>query len=160
MKIIVISDSHGSAVSIENVIYGHPEAQYIVFLGDGERDFEEALAVCGIFPYGSDRSKTILQVRGNCDRMSSEAVTLTESFGRVKMLITHGFDQGVKYTLSKLVLEAKEKGCKAALFGHTHKQCLEERDGITLFNPGSVRSGYYGLITVAQEQAEFELCEL
>ena len=160
MKILVLSDSHGSARRIENAVLTHPDAKVIVFLGDGEIDLEEALAVCGIFPYGNDRSRAVFQVRGNCDRMSTEAVTLLETFGRVKMLLTHGFEHGVKYSLSKLWAEAKEKGCSAALFGHTHRTHLEEKEGVTLFNPGSVRNGYYGLITVTGGRAEFEHCEL
>jgi len=42
MRILVLSDSHGRAGNIYDVIEKHPEAEVIVFLGDGERDFENA----------------------------------------------------------------------------------------------------------------------
>ena len=33
---------------------------------------------------------------------------------------------------------AKENGCRIALYGHTHRAEIAERDGITVINPGNL----------------------
>lgn len=55
----------------------------------------------------------------------------------VKILLCHGHRYHVKSTLLPLYLAARENGVRLALFGHTHTALLEEKDGITLLNPGS-----------------------
>ena len=148
MKILVLSDSHGSDEKIIQAVHREQDADAIVFLGDGERDFQYALAEFGFFPYGSDASRIIRQVRGNCDVFSSEPVTIVDSFEGIRVLMTHGFDQNVKYGCHRLLGEARRKDCALALFGHTHVFCLEEHDGVLLFNPGSIRSGRYGIVRI------------
>ena len=139
--------SHGSERKIIRAVEDTPEADAIVFLGDGERDFCHAMAHCDIYPYGEKR-KDIYQVRGNCDRCSNEAVTLLAEFEGIRTLITHGFDQSVKYGYGRLAAEAKSRGCTLALFGHTHRAGDAQVDGVTLFNPGSVESGSCGVIEI------------
>ncbi len=154
MTILVLSDSHGSEKKLIKAIENVPEADAIVFLGDGERDFGHALAHCDLYPYGAVR-KEIYQVRGNCDRMSNEAVTLLADFDGIQTLITHGFDQSVKYGYGRLAAEAKHRGCRLALFGHTHRAGDAEVDGVALFNPGSIGSGSYGIIQVEDGRLSF-----
>ena len=148
MKILVLSDSHGSEENIVSAIHQERDADAIIFLGDGERDFEAAAAEFGFFPYGDDTSCAVYQVKGNCDLFSREAVTIVPVLGGLRILVTHGYDQNVKYGLHTLVREAKERGCAAALFGHTHVQFSGEMNGIQLLNPGSIRSGKYALLIV------------
>lgn len=160
MKILVFSDSHGAEQHMIDVILENRDADTIVFLGDGERDFEEALAGCGIAPYGPDQSVKTLQVCGNCDRYSMEPVTFCTDLGGIKTLITHGHDQNVKLGYAGLCGEAQRQGCKAVLFGHTHLQHTEEKNGILLVNPGSIRSGKYAVITVKDHKAVVALKKL
>lgn len=157
MKILVFSDSHGSEQGMVDAIRENQDVQMIIFLGDGERDFESTLSQLGIAPYGSDGSVRTLQVCGNCDRYSMSPVTLTADLAGVKTMITHGHDQNVKYGYARLTIEAKEKGCCLVLFGHTHKQYMHEKDGLTLLNPGSIRSGKYAVICINDGKMEVEL---
>ena len=157
MKILVFSDSHGAEQPLIDAIEENKDADVIAFLGDGERDFEEALAACGIAPFGPRDSIRILQVCGNCDRTSMEPVTITSDLGGVKTLITHGHDQNVKFGYARLMQQAKKSGCQAAFFGHTHLQTAEEKDGILLLNPGSIRSGKYAVVTVEDGKTQYEL---
>lgn len=157
MKILVFSDSHGSEQYMTDAISENDDADALVFLGDGERDFEAVLAACGIAPYGPKTSVKVWQVCGNCDRFSSEPVTVTADFDGVKTLITHGHDQNVKFGYSRLFLEAQKKECLAAFFGHTHLQRAEEKDGILLLNPGSIRSGKYAVVTARNGKMTYEL---
>ena len=157
MKILVFSDSHGDEQGIIDAIEENKDANALIFLGDGERDFEGALAACNIAPYGADTSVKTYQVCGNCDRFSMEPETITAEFGGVRFLITHGHGQNVKFGYARLVQETKSRNCNAALFGHTHLQCLEKKEGITLLNPGSIRSGKYARILIRNGIAEYEL---
>lgn len=160
MKILVFSDSHRSEQPMIDAILEHQDADTVIFLGDGERDFEEALAACGIAPYGPKTSVRTWQVCGNCDRYSFEPVTITADLGGIKTLITHGHDQNVKLGTARIRQEALRQGCKIVLFGHTHLQYTEEKDGILLVNPGSIRSGKYAVITIRDQKAEVELKKL
>ena len=38
----------------------------------------------------------------------------------------------------KLVENAQAKGCKIAMYGHTHMPVIENEDGILVINPGSL----------------------
>lgn len=157
MKILVFSDSHGAEQRMIDAVIENKGTEVIIFLGDGEKDFEEMMAACGIAPYGNSRSIRTFQVRGNCDWYSGEALTLTAELGGVRLLITHGHEQKVKYGLSMLAQEARKKECALALFGHTHSPYLEDHDGITLINPGSIKSGRYAIITIEDGEAECKL---
>lgn len=154
MKILILSDSHGAEEKLTDIMMTHRDSDCFVFLGDGERDFENALAVLGLYPFGSIR-KPVFQVAGNCDWFSSGATSLTENFGGIKVLITHGHAQNVKFGYSGLAEEAKRLGCGIALFGHTHHRELEDISGVTLFNPGSVRGGSYGILILSKDKREF-----
>ena len=149
MKFLVMSDSHGRAGKVKKMIAAHKDADAIIYLGDGERDLEAAIAV-------SEFKRPVYQVRGNCDRESKEAVTLIQEFEGVRFYITHGYEQGVKYSLDKLSLFAEEKNCSVALFGHTHGEHYSELGGVKLFNPGSAGNGSYGVITVENGNVKFE----
>ena len=57
-----------------------------------------------------------------------------EAFEHNLIFFCHGqAHYGVKYTLDDFAQAVKDRGAAIGLFGHTH--C---RDGVTLFNPGSI----------------------
>lgn len=144
-KILVLSDSHGRVGKMKKIITDN-KADVILFLGDGEFDLEGVLAELEIDPFGE--KPLVYQIRGNCDRTSTEAVSLILSFGGLRFFAAHGFDLGVKYGLDKIAERATLEGCQVALFGHTHRVCKEKKNNVLLFNPGSVANGDYGLLTV------------
>ena len=59
MRLLVMSDSHGRKNMLLDAMELHPEADAVIFLGDGERDIEFAK---NYFP-----DKKIYAVCGNCD---------------------------------------------------------------------------------------------
>lgn len=142
MKIAVVSDTHGAVGKLEglkNVIDG---CDYLFFLGDGETDIKR---VGGLF------NAQIVAVAGNNDFRGFYEKEVIEQIGEIKFLITHGHAYGVRNGTERLLERAKQTGCRVALFGHTHHAIVEEIDGVTLMNPGSV--GYpddgrpsYGII--------------
>ena len=164
MKIIIISDSHGRSEVVKRIIAAHRDAEVIIFLGDGEKDLESGLAENGYVCFDDDiyqmkretgglseeqpkqSQKRVYRVCGNCDRDSRGAVTLIREIDGIKFYLTHGFEQGVKHGLKRLAAFAKDAGCRAALFGHTHVMHYSCLDGVELFNraaqPMELRSGY------------------
>ena len=156
MKLLVLSDSHGKSEMLSDIIREHRDAEYIIFLGDGERDLELALAENGIDPFDPHARRKVLQVCGNCDLFSREPVTITEEIGGHRLMITHGFRENVKYGLSLLASDAASRNCDIALFGHTHRQHLSESGGVNLFNPGSVLGREYGVVTLENGECTFE----
>lgn len=140
IRVLVLSDSHGSAYAVESAVEAHPDAQYIVHLGDGANDMETTTYLS---------SATIYQVRGNCDGWCRFPDTLEEHIGGIPCLLTHGDDYGVKYSLGKLEAEARRRGVRIAMFGHTHEALCRYENGLYLINPGSLRfGGTYAVIDI------------
>ena len=107
------------------------QAELFIFLGDGLRDFRQAMR--GVPKEG-------WCVCGNCDFVSDVEYNLISYVRDVKFFCTHGHQWGVKAGLDELALEAKKKGASVVLFGHTHEAFYEYRDGIHFLNPGSLGS--------------------
>ncbi len=143
MRLIIFSDSHGTAYYMREALMMHPEADRIVFLGDGERDLD--LLSCEI----GDRPVTA--VKGNCDFASqlpeNEIIT---ALGKT-VLCTHGYLEGVKYSDSMLAEKARGMNADLALYGHTHMQTSRYEDGLYILNPGSVAEGYYAMADITPQ---------
>lgn len=145
MRVLVISDSHGDRRKMYNVIEAHPDIDTVFFLGDGIREFED---ICDIYP-----DKKLFSVRGNCDFISNRPSTDLCNLGKGLILYTHGNAYGVKSGLGNLIIAAKERGARIALFGHTHQRCAEIHNGVCLFNPGSLgQSGSYGIVEISDDK--------
>ena len=54
------------------------------------------------------------------------------------IFVTHGHYYGVSMDITGVIDEAKDRGCNAVFFGHTHKPLLETIDGVLALNPGSL----------------------
>ena len=127
MKILIVSDSHGSMRVIRQALEENPEIKTVLHAGDGALDMNE-FSGCGL---------TVYRVRGNCDGdIPIEDVEIADIDG-VKLLLTHGHLFKVSYQTDMLVSRAKEEGCAAAVFGHTHRAVAENKDGVLLINPGT-----------------------
>ena len=134
MKILVFSDSHGSAYKMEEAVRAE-NPEFVFFLGDGEGDLH---VLTNAFP-----QLPVQAVRGNCDLYSSLPAERLCVLGGFRFFLTHGHHYGVKYErdFHSLAEQARANGAQAALFGHTHEAYLEQMDGLLLMNPGSAR-GY------------------
>lgn len=129
MRIIVMSDSHGVSSQVESIIRANPEADMFVHLGDGEREVSEMRIK---YPDIDLRS-----VDGNCDWGAGSPKYLIIEAGDKKIFCTHGHRYGVKNGTETLRSVARDNGCCAALYGHTHERYIASEDGIDIMNPGS-----------------------
>lgn len=129
MKILVLSDSHGTMCSMENAVE-RERPDYIIHLGDYQRDARKLEEFYPEIP--------LISVPGNCDRpLPGEQLTLLREFGGVRVLLTHGHAYGVKSGLLRMELAAREACAQVALFGHTHRAVCEDLGGLWLLNPGA-----------------------
>lgn len=136
MRILVISDSHRHPEIIQKILHEQPSAQDVYFLGDVIGDIEQAAR---LFP-----ERRFHTVSGNCDFASTVPSQALGECGGIKIFYTHGHTLGVKNSTERLFSLAKQRGCRIALFGHTHIAHNEYRDGIYLINPGSCANSRSG----------------
>lgn len=145
MKILVLSDSH-SAISFMRRCIAAVKPDQVVHLGD---HYDDGQVLSEENPH-----LVIHQVPGNCDRYRCPPgvlETLCYDIGGVRILMTHGHNQRVKYGLGNLLAQARVMKAKAVLYGHTHMaDCHLEDDGLLVLNPGSCGygGGSAGLLTI------------
>lgn len=132
LRILVVSDSHGGCYTLGRVLDKHTEVSAVIHLGDGASDIEEFLPAC---------RSTVYQVAGNCDFCAAYPAEQEIRIGGVPLFFTHGHGYGVKHGLGRLEAEARRRGVKLAMFGHTHEPLSRYEDGLYLLNPGSLRFG-------------------
>ncbi len=156
MYALIFSDSHGKTYNMQEVIdrqTGAPNA--VFFLGDGLHDLDTL---------ESGRAE-LYCVRGNCDVFAPfEDEEQTVVFDGLRIFMTHGHRYMVKSGFAVAAEKALKKGADILLFGHTHQPiCILVRAGekvgdtvakkdLWIFNPGSVREGYFGTLTVKNGQ--------
>ncbi len=136
MRILVISDSHGSRRAIEDAIEAQPTAEHIFFLGDRLEDIEDFEL---FFP-----ERTFHTICGNCDFSSGAPTEGFCTLGGKNIFYTHGHTYGVKGSTASLISYARARGADIALYGHTHIAACSYLDGLHLVNPGSIGRGRDG----------------
>ena len=141
MRILVLSDSHGMPSRILDAVEAHPEAETLIFLGDGERDLDTVESYYNSLP-------NVIKVAGNCDFSSSLPLLRVVTLGGKKIYCTHGHAEHVKYGTDELLLRARQEGADIVLYGHTHTGVTCYDDGLYIMNPGSIRDGHYGMIDI------------
>lgn len=119
--ITAFSDSHGAEIPAR-VISVMGESDFVFFAGDGLWRVLRDLSFLG----GKLRA-----VGGNCDMTGDdEAVAEVES---VRFLILHGNGYGTKEELAD---RARELGCDAVVYGHSHVFDDDFLHGVRLINAG------------------------
>lgn len=156
MRAALFSDSHGDIAALRNALEAamkHGKIDLFAFLGDGVQDFYDLMNIMK----KHNPMALIQAVRGNNDHamlgLAEEAVIKAEGLW---LFLAHGHRQRVKLTDGMLIGDARDRQCRAALFGHTHRAFCEEKEGILLFNPGSVSlpvgaGPTFGLLDISAE---------
>lgn len=130
MKILIVSDSHRKDDNLQTVIEAEKPFDWLIHLGDAEGSEQW-------IPYWAGPAKVAL-IRGNNDFFSTLQRELELPLGNHKVFLTHGHFYSVSFNTDIIADEAKSRGCDIAMFGHTHKPYLQEIDGVTCLNPGSI----------------------
>ena len=146
MKYLFASDIHGSFLAAQKLkdIFYSEGADYLVLCGDllyhGPRnDLPDGYEPKKVIDILNSLSDKIIAVRGNCDTEVDQMVldfpmlcdyTLITDEG-IKIYVSHGHIYG-KDTPLKMV------NGDILVCGHTHVLDIDEKDGFTYLNPGSV----------------------
>ncbi|RXZ70170.1 metallophosphoesterase [Fusobacterium necrophorum] len=151
MKILFITDSHRHfSFLVEMMEKEKPERVFA--MGDYTKDFEELSYLYSEIPFEI--------VKGNCDFWDSyfaeEKIIFLEG---KRIFLTHGHLYGVKSNYDSLREMGRKMKCDIILFGHTHREFLEEKDMI-LANPGAAQDGKYGILDLQKEKVEIKLKRL
>ncbi len=157
MTLVVVSDSHGDVRRLEQMrdrqlrLPEDRRPEVLLHLGDGSADLDRVA-----WP----PSFSVFGVRGNCDGFLSSEM-LSERLlclGGYRILMLHGHHFSVKAGLDRVIAYAAQKEADLLLFGHTHEPTAfalpigyEVVDRIlakplSVFNPGSLREGSFGVI--------------
>lgn len=129
MKILVVSDTHGHSSELVQVLRKIKPIDGLIHCGDveGQENYIRGIAECPCY-----------MVKGNndffCDLPREEVFQL----GNYKVMVTHGHMYGVSMDTSMLEEEARSRGVQIVMFGHTHRPFLEQKEDITILNPGSL----------------------
>ena len=129
MKILVVSDTHGRDENFEQAVMQETPFDMLIHCGDveGREIFIEALTECSCHI-----------VSGNNDFFSDLPREEIVEAGNNRIFVTHGHYYGVSMDITGVIDEAKDRGCNAVFFGHTHKPLLENIGGVLALNPGSL----------------------
>lgn len=140
MRLLVISDSHGYTGRLGTILM-KAEAEGpldgVIHLGDGYNDLQDYLP----------HLPPVYQVAGNCDFFRTDTLAIHD-FSGARLLLTHGHLQHVKSNTDALLSFALQQNARAALYGHTHVQKMEWKNGILLLNPGAASSGRCAILTI------------
>ncbi len=147
MKCLVVSDTHGRALALKEVIARESPLDLVIHLGDLGSDLA-----------GTGYQGNSLAVRGNADRDLKAPLERLMDLEGHRVLMLHGHRYEVKWGLDRLYYRGLEKGADIVLFGHTHQAFLYRGDEVILFNPGSLSlprdqaRGSYGLLVFQGEK--------
>ena len=129
MRVLIVSDTHGHEENLERILTEKGPFQHLIHLGDveGQEDYIEVIAGCPVHI-----------VAGNNDFFSD--LPREEDFWikNYHIFITHGHYYGVSVGTDRLCEKAAFRNAKVAMYGHTHRPEIEEKNGITILNPGSL----------------------
>lgn len=129
MRVLVISDTHGRHANLDRALEEAGEIDEFIHLGDVEGGEEYINAVVNCEKH---------MVRGNNDFFSDLPREEEFYLGKYKVFITHGHAYYASLDPEYIFEEGMSRKADIVMFGHTHRPYFEQKDGITIINPGSI----------------------
>ena len=166
MKLMIASDLHGSAYYCQKLVeaYQKETPDKLLLLGDllyhGPRnDLPRDYAPKQVIAMLSEVKDKILCVRGNCDTEVDQMVLEFPVLGEQALLYIDGAEMLAVHGHKPF---PSVKAGTFVLSGHTHVPKLEEANGVTYMNPGSVSIPKNGSAhsVMVYENGEFRFCTL
>lgn len=141
MKILVVSDTHGSVMAVKKVKPFLKNVDVLIHLGDDSHDINALI---------DDFTGKVYTIRGNCDLVGDNPKSRVEIIGGKKFYMTHGHENNVNYGLTNLMYKGLEAEADVILYGHTHISNIENEGNIWIINPGSAAKPRAGKPSVAE----------
>ncbi|MBR3358386.1 MAG: YfcE family phosphodiesterase [Solobacterium sp.] len=125
MKIVLLSDNHRDLYSIHYIQKKYADLPYRVHCGDN-----------GLLP---EQMEGFTAVAGNMDFWDYPPEIVLEIEGH-RILVLHGHMLFPSYRADHdlLAAAAKQQGCDAVFYGHTHLYYDGTVNGVRMLNPGSI----------------------
>lgn len=106
----------------------------LIHLGDAEGSEDRIETWCR----EQNENCQVHMILGNNDFFSNLEREKEISIGDYRAFLTHGHFYSVSVGTERLADEARDRKVQIAMFGHTHKPCLDIRSDLTILNPGSL----------------------
>ena len=154
-KILIFSDTHGDINRCLDIIEKADSVSAIFHAGDYTGDAEDLESIYPNIP--------IYYVKGNNDYFSKAPSHLLVTIDGVKIFITHGHEQNVKYEYEFMTLRkaAEKYDPDLIIFGHTHIPYTDYKGKATLLNPGSIRyTGTYAEAEIENGKLKTKIIEV
>lgn len=136
MKIVIIADIHDNIVNLEKLISWSRENNVDAIVCAGDITNADTLSYLA-----KNFNNDIYLVRGN---LEIYAETETKKYKNIKYLGRFGAVEidkkviGLCHEPNFINDVLKENKCSLIFYGHTHKPWLEERQGVSVINPGTL----------------------
>lgn len=129
MRILIVSDTHGSVRNFDEVIEREKDIDMLLHLGDveGDDDYMEAVLNCPVHIVG-----------GNNDFFSRLPNEIEIRIGKYKVFMTHGHGYHVSMDTRRLKQVARARHADIVMYGHTHRPKIDLEDDVIVVNPGSL----------------------
>jgi uncharacterized protein len=129
MKIVILSDSHGSFGVIQKIVTREEPFDLLIHLGDGVEDLLRLQKI---------KACNFDAVAGNNDPVDSYPAHVMLKLGGYRFFLTHGHHYRVNDNLNQLFAAAKKEKSAFVFYGHTHSFADRVFKGIRFLNPGTV----------------------
>ena len=129
MKILIVSDTHGSHRNFDKVLERVGKIDKLIHLGDVEGGDNYINMVAGCPTH---------IVAGNNDFWSDLPNEDDLFIQGHHIFITHGHYFYVSRDEERLIKEAKRRGADIVIYGHIHRPVQHSEDGLLVLNPGSL----------------------
>ena len=159
MKILIVSDTHGQSENLSRVLDTLDQVDCLIHCGDiqGPENYFRTLT-----------DGPCYMVSGNNDWDAELRSELEFSLDDYRVFLTHGNQYGVSLGTERLRDEAESRNVQFAMFGHTHRPLIEERDHLVLMNPGSLsyprqlgrKPSYIVMEIDRNHDAHYQICYL
>ena len=129
MKVLIVSDTHGKEGNLKEAMEREKPFDMLVHCGDVEGSEEKIREMAGC---------PVHMVAGNNDFFCDLPREDEFEIGKYRVLLTHGHYYGVSMGTERLEEEGRVRGVQIVMYGHTHRPLIEQLEGITILNPGSL----------------------
>lgn len=129
MKILIVSDTHKHNENMFQILEDIGQLDMVIHCGDAEgaEHIIREKINCPLYI-----------VSGNNDFFSELDNEIVFNIEEKNILLTHGHYYYVSMGMDRLVEEAKSRDIDIVIYGHTHRPHIENIDGVTVLNPGSI----------------------
>lgn len=129
MKILIVSDTHRKDENLKKVLEKEAPVDRLIHLGDIEENDAVIRQMAGC---------PMDIVCGNNDFEGNLSREKEITLGNYRVLLTHGHYYYVSLDTKMLRREVRARSFDIAMYGHTHRPRIEEKEDIVLLNPGSL----------------------